>query len=134
MQRVDVGELVLLSIAKPAEKPMNEPKVATYSQHISQLCLRLKITAWSRNEALASAMSFIPNQAATDTTAMNGTQIQPAFCSHRRPPSPSCCGSPPKAPNRPPATASGTANCITETPRLPSPAFRPRAVPCWLFG
>ena len=32
---------------------MNEPNVPRYSQHISQLCLRLKMTAWSVNEALA---------------------------------------------------------------------------------
>ena len=47
---------------------MNEPKVPRYSQHISQLCLRLKITAWSANEALASAMSFMPNQASSDAS------------------------------------------------------------------
>ncbi|MCY1437105.1 hypothetical protein D9M71_532540 [compost metagenome] len=94
----------------------------------------MKITACSLNEALASAMSCIPNQAAMATTAMNGTQISPAFCSHSWVPSESCCGSPPKVPNRPPATASGTENCITDTPRLPRPAFRPSAVPCWLFG
>ena len=39
---------------------MNEPKVPRYSQHMIQLCLRLKITAWSRNDALASAMSARP--------------------------------------------------------------------------
>src|SRR5690606_39803818 len=41
---------------------------------------------------------------------------------------PSC--SPPKLPNRPPTTARGTRNCITDTPRLPRPAFSPSAVPC----
>jgi hypothetical protein len=29
------------------------------------------------------AMSFMPNQAAVAETAMNGTQMKPAFCSHR---------------------------------------------------
>src|SRR5690606_24273143 len=60
------GNNALVSIAKPAENPMNDPKVPTYSQNISQLCLRVKIAAWSANEALASAMSFMPNHAASD--------------------------------------------------------------------
>ena len=59
---------------------MKEPKVPRYSQHISQLCLRRKITAWSENEALASAMSFMPNQEATAQIAMKGTQTKAAFC------------------------------------------------------
>ncbi len=46
-----------------------------------QLCLRWKITACSANEALAEAMSFMPNQQANALTAMNGTQMKPAFCS-----------------------------------------------------
>ena len=47
-----------------------------------QLCLRWKITDCSANEALAEAMSFMPNQAAKALAAMNGTQMKPAFCSH----------------------------------------------------
>jgi hypothetical protein len=35
-------------------------------------------------EALAEAMSFMPNQAAKAATMMNGTQMKPAFCSHSR--------------------------------------------------
>ncbi len=46
-----------------------------------QLCLRRKITAWSRKDALALAMSFIPNQAAAAQMAMNGIQMNPAFWS-----------------------------------------------------
>ena len=46
-----------------------------------QLCLRWKITACSLNEALAEAMSFMPNQQAKALAAMNGTQMKPAFCS-----------------------------------------------------
>src|SRR5574343_2083028 len=75
------GNWPFTSSGKPAEKPMQEPKVPMYSQHISQLCLRLKITAWSANEALAEAMSFMPNQAAIAATAMKGTQTKPALCS-----------------------------------------------------
>ena len=43
---------------------MKLPKVPMYSQHISQLCLRWKITACSENEARAARNSFMPNQAA----------------------------------------------------------------------
>ena len=59
---------------------MKEPKVPRYNQHISQLCLRRKITAWSENEAFASAMSFMPSHAAIEQIAMNGTQTKAAFC------------------------------------------------------
>ncbi len=113
---------------------MNEPKVARYSQHISQLCLRLKITACSLNEARALDRSFMPNQAITVMARMNGTQMKPAFCNHSELPSANTCGWPPMKPNTPKEITSGTLNCITDTPRLPSPAFRPRAVPCWDSG
>ncbi|MCY1232876.1 hypothetical protein D9M72_453910 [compost metagenome] len=116
---------------------MNEPKVPTYSQHISQLCLRLKITACSANEALASAMSCMPNHAASADTTMNGTQMKPAFCSQRLCVAPSawyCCGSPPSAPNTASDTTSGVTNCTTDTPRLPMPAFSPVARPFFALG
>src|SRR3970040_233584 len=58
---------------------MKEPKVPRYSQLMTQLCLRLKITAWSENEALAVARSFMPNHAAIAQTAMNGIHTSPAF-------------------------------------------------------
>ena len=103
---------------------------------MSQLCLRRNTTAWSRKEALAVARSFIPNQAATVLARMKGTHTKPAFCSHRWPPRPSTsgCGSPPSAPNTPTVTASGTTNCMAETPRFPSPALRPSAVPFCALG
>ena len=40
-----------------------------------QLCFLWKITACSVNEALAAAMSFMPNQAAKALATMNGTQM-----------------------------------------------------------
>ncbi|MNG30442.1 hypothetical protein D3C84_1160590 [compost metagenome] len=94
----------------------------------------MKITACSLNEARALDKSFMPNQASTVTRTMNGTQMNPAFCSHNWPPSGRVCGLPPMTPNTPKVITSGTQNCITETPRLPNPALRPRAVPCWDFG
>ena len=61
---------------------------------------------------------------------MNGTQMKPAFCSHsvRDAGLDRLCGSPPIAPNTPMVITSGTTNCMTETPRLPRPAFMPRAI------
>src|SRR5215467_4125631 len=97
-----------------------------------QLCLRSKITACSENEALAEAMSFIPNQAAKALAAMNGTQMNPAFCSHSGTvgaPPPANVGSPPNQPNTPTVITIGTTNCTTLTPRLPSPALSARALP-----
>ena len=75
---------------------MKLPNVPRYNQHISQLCLRVKITACSAKPALASARSSMPNQAATALAAMKGTQMKPAFCNHIGP----CavaCDVPPKA-------------------------------------
>ncbi len=60
---------------------------------------------------------------------MKGTQTKPAFCIQMRPPSDNSCGAPPSAPNTPAVMTSGTRNCMTETPRLPSPAFSASALP-----
>ena len=57
-----------------------------------QLCLRRKMIDCSRKEALAEAMSFIPNQAATTQAATNGTQTKPAFCSQIDAPLAVCWG------------------------------------------
>src|SRR5574337_219267 len=114
---------------------MNEPNVPKYSQHISQVCLRLKMTACSRKDALALSMSFMPNQAAMAAAKVSHTQMKPAFCSHTcRVTSPftQVCGSPPR--NSGKVITSGTTNCTAETPRLPSPAFRPSAVPFCALG
>jgi hypothetical protein len=97
----------------------------------------LKITACSAKEAFAAAISFMPNQAAMVAATMNGTQMKPAFCSHIcfvSPPFTHSCESPPSAPNTPIVITRGTTNCMTETPRLPKPAFMPRAIPFCDFG
>ena len=44
------------------------------------MCLRLKITAWSANDAFADAMSFMKNHASTAVMAIHGTQMNAAFC------------------------------------------------------
>ena len=82
-------------------------------------------------------MSFMPNQAASEDTMMNGTQTKPAFCSQIClvwSPLTQICDSPPMAPNTPMVMISGTTNCTTDTPRLPRPAFRPSAVPFSALG
>ena len=68
---------------------------------------------------------------------MNGTQMKPAFCSHSRvapPASLATCGSPPSQPNTPAVITSGTTNCTTLTPRLPSPALSASALPFSALG
>ena len=95
------------------------------------------MTACSRNEAFALAMSFMPNHAASADAAMKGTQKKPAFCSHIClvcSPFTQACGSPAIEPRTPIVITSGTTNCTTDTPRLPRPAFSPSAVPCCAFG
>ncbi|MCY1449122.1 hypothetical protein D9M71_658430 [compost metagenome] len=94
----------------------------------------MKIAIWSLNEDLALAMSFIPNQAAIVATMMKGTQMKPAFCSHSEVPAAAVCGSPPRLPNTVMVIVSGTRNCMTLTPRLPSPAFSPMAAPLACLG
>ena len=59
---------------------MKEPKVPRYRMHISQLCLLRKMAACVANEALASAMSFMKNQAARLTMMIQGTHTKAAFC------------------------------------------------------
>src|SRR5689334_18567762 len=102
-----------------------------------QLCRRWKITDCSANDALAEAMSFMPNQAAKAEAAMNGTQMKPAFCSHiwdSPQGSLAIRGSPPSQPKTPTVIAIGTTNCTTLTPRLPRPALSASALPFSTLG
>ena len=79
-------------------------------------------------------MSFIPNQAANVPIMISGTQTKPAFCIQTEAPSAAVWACPPSAPNRLIDTATGTRNCITLTPRLPSPALIASAFPFSAFG
>ena len=61
--------------------------------------------------------------------------MKPAFCSQMVSPlGVSCWGGPPRPPKTPAVMTSGTRNCMVETPRLPSPALSPSAVPFWSLG
>jgi hypothetical protein len=82
-------------------------------------------------------MSFMPNHAARAVMAIQGTQMNAAFCVH------TCTvwpfftmvwASPPKTPKMPAVTTSGLRNCTTDTPRLPRPAFTPSAEPLRSLG
>src|ERR1700674_1871267 len=103
-----------------------------------QLCLRLKITACSAKDALASAMSFIIRYASSDDTAIGITHTNAGYCSQICLVAPfvSCtvCGSPPNQPKMPTEITSGTMNCTDETPRFPRPALSPSAEPLRSFG
>ena len=105
-----------------------------YSQHITQLWKREKITAWSEKDALAAVMSFMPNQASRVEMIRNGTHTNPAFCSHSVVPSSVIWPPPTKTAKAPVVITIGTRNCITDTPRLPRPAFIARAWPFSFFG
>src|SRR3546814_10950691 len=100
-----------------------------------QVCPRLKMTACWANDALAPAMSCMAAHAINDTITMNGTQMNAAFCtqiSMAGPPVPDNAtvrGEPPRGPNMPMVITSGVRNWTEDTPRLPSPALRPRADP-----
>src|SRR6478752_2560760 len=90
------------------------------------------MTACSLNDALADAMSFMPNQAANALAAIKGTQMKPAFCSQSGvwPAGPfTSAGSPPNQPNTPAVMTIGTRNCTTLTPQLPRPALSASALP-----
>ena len=64
--------------------------------------MRRKITACSRTDARASAMSFMPIHAAIVKTTMNGTQTKAAFCAQMCAVSPEArtivCGPPASGP------------------------------------
>ena len=60
---------------------MNEPKVPG-TEDTSASCACGGKWPLGRKEALASAMSFMPNQAARDASAIHGTQMKAAFCVH----------------------------------------------------
>ncbi len=128
------GNCVLASMAKPAEKPMNDPNVARYSRLSSHRCRRFSTGNCEATDAFELPISFIPNQAASVATASNGTQIQAALVRASR--EPSGCGTPwtPKKVNIGRKITSGASNCITLTPRFPSPPLIPNALPCLAFG
>ena len=64
---------------------MKLPKVPRYSQHISQVCLRVKITACSAMPAWVSGRSSMPNQAAAVLARISGTQMKPCVLQPHRP-------------------------------------------------
>ena len=113
---------------------MNEPKVARYSRLIIHRCPRFSTGNCSFSDAFEVASSFIPNHAASVNTARNGTQIHAAFARYSC--VPSGCSTPwlPNAAKIDSETTSGATNCITLTPMLPRPPFRPSAPPCFCFG
>ncbi len=79
----------------------------------------------------------MPNQLAKAVMMMNGTKKKPAFCSQSGvlPASVAIIdGSPPSLPKIPAVMTSGTTNCTTLTPRLPSPALSAAALPFSFFG
>src|SRR3546814_20222132 len=85
-------------------------------------------------------MSCMAAHAINDTITMNGTQMNAAFCtqiSMAGPPVPDNAtvrGEPPRGPNMPMVITSGVRNWTEDTPRLPSPALRPRADPLRSLG
>ena len=131
------GNSVLTSIGKPAARPMNEPKVPVYSQLIRHCCLCRTIATCSAKPARTVAMLSMPNHAAITDMTISGTQMKPAFCTQICivvPWSTRVCALPPRISSAPPYMAIGAMSCARPTPRLPTPALRPSAVPCSRFG
>ncbi|MNC22064.1 hypothetical protein D3C75_700540 [compost metagenome] len=128
------GNCVLASIAKPAEKPINEPNVARYSTPIIHRWARFRTGNCSFKEALDVARSFMPNQAAMVKIANSGTQTHAAFSRNSMVPSACSTPVPPNTANMESEITSGATNCITLTPRLPKPPLIPSAPPCFAFG
>ncbi len=88
---------------------------------------------------------FIPSQHRIDKGTSDVTQAKPAFWMNVGVPAgilpkiqplslSSVTGSPPSAPKMPKVITSGMTICMVVTPKLPMPAFSPRAVPCSRFG
>ncbi len=87
----------------------------------------------------------MPNQPAKASGTRNSSQTQPAFWIQVSVPAAilpisvplsliSSIGAPAAAPNTPAVITSGIRICMVVTPKLPRPAFRPSASPCWFFG
>ena len=79
----------------------------------------------------------MPNHAASAASTISGTQMKPAFCTQTDAAAPDTsrvCALPPMTSSAPPYMASGAMSCASPTPRLPTPAFAPSAVPCSRFG
>src|SRR5687767_13005226 len=88
---------------------------------------------------------FMPNQHRIDSGTSDSTQAKPAFWIQVGVPASilpkiqpesfaRIIGSPAKLPKRPSVITSGITTCIVVTPKLPSPALRPSAVPCRRLG
>ena len=87
----------------------------------------------------------MPHQHSAASGTSDSTQAKPAFWIQVGVPATilpkiqplsfiSVIGSPPNEPNSPTVITSGITICIVVTPKLPSPAFKPSAVPCSRFG
>ncbi len=87
----------------------------------------------------------MPNQPMMASGTSNSIHTQPAFWIQVSEPAgirpisvplslTRAMGSPPIAPNMPAVITSGMTICMVVTPKLPSPAFKPSASPCWLLG
>ena len=88
---------------------------------------------------------FIPNHAAATSGNKIAAQRKPAFWINVGVPAKifpriqplslvSTIEPPAAAPNKPTVITSGIKICIVVIPKLPSPAFRPNAVPCLCLG
>src|SRR3990172_9318715 len=123
---------VLMRSGNAAEKPENEPKVITYVIVQNHVCLLWKISSCSLNEASTGTLRS-ENHARIPKRSSNGTYHSAAFCSQTwedAPPLISVCDVPIAA--KP--MIQGDANCARLTPKLPTPAWMPSAVPCNRLG
>src|SRR6218665_2358775 len=88
---------------------------------------------------------LMPNQHSKDSGSRDSTQAKPAFWIQVGVPAAILpklqplslskdLDSPPSAPNRPTVITSGITICMVVTPKLPSQAFSPNAVPCRRLG
>src|SRR3989338_2460005 len=128
--------MVFIISGKAAEKPLKEPKVIMYSTVISQVCFSLKMSSWSLKEVFTGTL-FSQSPAAIAMMTRKGMYQNTAFCSQTgfvTAPFVKVCEEPVAAAREATVMIHGVTNWVRLTPKLPMPAWMPRAVPCKRFG
>ncbi len=101
-----------------------------------QVCLFWKMSSWSLKPRAWTGTLRSRNQASTTATTTNGTQTNAAFWNQTSLVAPVSlffitCDAPPMMAK---PMIHGVTNCTMLTPKLPMPACRPSAVPCFERG
>jgi hypothetical protein len=135
LQRVDLGKLRLREQREAGGIADEAAEGAGVEPAHDPVVLAAEDDRLLGERRLASAMSFMPNQAAKAVAAMmNGTQMKPAFCIHICPPSVRPAAGRPAAEHARRDDERHQELHDADTPRLPRPALSASALPFSALG